>query len=470
MIEDKVNDVEQRAMIRPFISTEGALSDGPTLIRDYYKLQPLDHYFLEQSAQKQNDSDHVYLPIGGCVHLNRYADSAHRLLDDVVIVPKQEPLPGMSAVMSTCQVPIFIDTKPPMSGDESLEVDAGRFPVLEDLLSSAAGQKKEDEMVLAIPTALWAYEMLTGEDRNPVNMTEHLFDNLTFVRRDWCETDERFVQLLPYFFFWKRVGDETHIFVYQRGKDSGEGRLAMKCSIGVGGHINPVDFFSTQQFAEVSGMHTEVKNHARRGERLLAEGFWAGIVNCVLRESDEEVLITDGEGKQVDLLDIINKDIGDKPNQSINHEQWLQRRTTFFLDLKASAVERVHLGMYIGIELPSDFNVVTREEILHDVGFRSLESLWLDNDEETLPTRLEFWSRSIVDSVYETIQFIRENPTQREFSERFTSEQGMVAHAHAGDPETLAKIPLEDRWKIGTLAGSMSHKYRLYAMNAFIRA
>lgn len=58
------------------------------------------------------------------------------------------------------------------------------------------------------------------------------------VERSVCETDESYLQIIPYVTLIKEVGDDDHIFVYQRGKGSGEDRLKNKFSIGLGGHID----------------------------------------------------------------------------------------------------------------------------------------------------------------------------------------------------------------------------------------
>ena len=58
-----------------------------------------------------------------------------------------------------------------------------------------------------------------------------------FRPRDEVETDPTFKQLIPYCL----LVHEDKIFVYERGKSGGEKRLTAKLSMGIGGHINPVD-------------------------------------------------------------------------------------------------------------------------------------------------------------------------------------------------------------------------------------
>jgi len=61
--------------------------------------------------------------------------------------------------------------------------------------------------------------------------------NSSFRNRDKMEVDESYKQIIPYIVI--RRGKK--ILSYMRSKTSGEGRLHNKWSIGVGGHINPID-------------------------------------------------------------------------------------------------------------------------------------------------------------------------------------------------------------------------------------
>jgi predicted NUDIX family phosphoesterase len=58
-----------------------------------------------------------------------------------------------------------------------------------------------------------------------------------FIDRDRAERDPAYKQLIPYVIL--RSGDR--VFHYIRGRESGEGRLRAKGSIGIGGHIEPRD-------------------------------------------------------------------------------------------------------------------------------------------------------------------------------------------------------------------------------------
>ncbi|MCE5341571.1 MAG: phosphoesterase [Planctomycetaceae bacterium] len=60
----------------------------------------------------------------------------------------------------------------------------------------------------------------------------------TFMARPLAEKDPSFKQLIPYVI----MGCDGKYLSYVRGKRAGETRLVSKRSMGIGGHINPVDW------------------------------------------------------------------------------------------------------------------------------------------------------------------------------------------------------------------------------------
>lgn len=75
---------------------------------------------------------------------------------------------------------------------------------------------------------------------------------LQFVERGRAEVSEEFVQLIPYCM----VFQGRQIFRYQRS--GSEGRLTGLFSIGVGGHINPVDGLATTPLTYHHGVRREL--------------------------------------------------------------------------------------------------------------------------------------------------------------------------------------------------------------------
>lgn len=151
-----------------------------------------------------------------------------------------------------------------------------------------------------------------------------------FIDREGAEDDPSHKQLIPYCIF--RFGDR--ILHYTRGKAGGESRLHAKISVGVGGHINPVDM---------------------DGGKTGADTYNA----AVTREIEEELhLSTDHNHRIIALLNDDSNPVG-----------------------------QVHLGVVHLVELSSD-RVSSREDALLELGFTSLEEL-----NGPLFERLETWSQ-----------------------------------------------------------------------------
>lgn len=154
--------------------------------------------------------------------------------------------------------------------------------------------------------------------------------NHIFMDRAAAEEDPGHKQLIPYCIF--RCGDR--ILHYTRGKSGGESRLHAKISVGVGGHVNPVDM-----------------GEGRTG----ADAYHA----AVTREIEEEL---------------------DLPEE---HEH----RIIALLNDESNTVGQVHLGVVHLIDLKSDA-VSSREEALADLGFTPLAEL-----NGAMFERLETWSQ-----------------------------------------------------------------------------
>jgi predicted NUDIX family phosphoesterase len=121
-----------------------------------------------------------------------------------------------------------------------------------------------EELVLVIPRSL--FEELGTFQGIQVNVEPYFPSILDprhtrFLPRSLAEEDPRFKQIIPYVLV-KRKDSLLH---YVRGKSSGEKRLVAKGSIGIGGHINPIDetlFTVGQQFYESAvqrELHEELK-------------------------------------------------------------------------------------------------------------------------------------------------------------------------------------------------------------------
>lgn len=155
-------------------------------------------------------------------------------------------------------------------------------------------------------------------------------ENNFFIDRAEAEEDPTHKQLIPYALF-RHNGKFLH---YTRGKAGGEARLHAKGSMGIGGHINPID-----QRADPLGMET----------------YMAGVE----REIEEELNIQ-GSYKQ---------------------------RVVALLNDDSNEVGKVHLGVVHVIDLETE-NVEAAEAAIANLQFSSVEDL-----QNTIKPNLESWSQ-----------------------------------------------------------------------------
>lgn len=114
------------------------------------------------------------------------------------------------------------------------------------------------------------------EDLYLTDFTKLLACKATLEERTNCENDPTKLQIIPYITLFDKKTKE--IFIYTRGKASGEQRLAGNCSIGLGGH-----------------METDPsKWPATDGQDVRIEGTPLAlvIIEEALRELEEEICIT----------------------------------------------------------------------------------------------------------------------------------------------------------------------------------
>ena len=206
----------------------------------------------------------------------------------------------------------------------------------------AAMSKYEGEQVLVVPRALLdeigSFQGLRTDGLD--GAIGRLLDpaNHFFMDRAAAEEDPGHKQLIPYCIF--RCGDR--ILHYTRGKSGGESRLHAKISVGVGGHVNPID-----------------TGDGRTGP----EAYHA----AVTREIEEEL------------------------NLPEEHEH----RIIALLNDDSNPVGQVHLGIVHLVDLKSDA-VTSREDALADLGFSSLAVLNSISFE-----RLETWSQFCIRHLWE---------------------------------------------------------------------
>ena len=158
-------------------------------------------------------------------------------------------------------------------------------------------------------------------------------ENTFFMDRALAEEDPSYKQLIPYCIFRVKSSNGDKFLHYTRGKSGGESRLHAQISLGVGGHINPID---------------------KRDDHLGKETYMAG----VNREIDEELNISGSYTNQI--IGILNDD--------------------------SNTVGKVHLGVVHLIDL-DDEEVCANEDAISELTLSPLNRL-----KGELYDRLETWS------------------------------------------------------------------------------
>ena len=201
--------------------------------------------------------------------------------------------------------------------------------------------KYDGEEILVVPRSLFdelgSFQGLTTDTDRYISTLLDPSNNF-FMDRETAEDDPSHKQIIPYSLFRYR-GSYLH---YIRGKSGGESRLHAQGSLGIGGHINPVD---------------------ERADPLGRATYMAGVA----REIDEELALPSQPEQQIVAL--LNDD--------------------------SNAVGRVHFGFVHLFDLESE-ETQAREDALSELQFKSTADL-----RGPLYDTLESWSRFCVDAMDE---------------------------------------------------------------------
>lgn len=141
-----------------------------------------------------------------------------------------------------------------------------------------------NEKVLVIPTPFFhQLGHFQGFTRDVERYIPQILskDVVSFRPRSEVEQDPGFKQLIPYILFRFVTPDgETSIFRYTRGKGMGEGRLHLKHSVGVGGHLSEEDCRDAKDLSEVYhiGMERELSEEVRIETEILNRSI-IGLIN-----------------------------------------------------------------------------------------------------------------------------------------------------------------------------------------------
>lgn len=228
-------------------------------------------------------------------------------------------------------------------------------------------EKYGDEQVLVITTSWLRHvfgvgpedEMVQGYIGAGRNSLEALLEESHFRPRHFMEEDATAKQLIPYLVV---INENNEVLTYFRGKAGTEDRLHAKLSAGFGGHINPVDGAT---------LHDPINSPGKLFNPLQT------VEACIRRELLEEIGLTINESS----TDMKPKLVG-----YVNNDR--------------DPVGQVHLGLIYVIQVnSSSIDMAKAEESVVEPRWRIAASLATGGLNHT---RLEEWSRMIVDPLFGT--------------------------------------------------------------------
>lgn len=207
-----------------------------------------------------------------------------------------------------------------------------------------------------------------NKEFDPFTITvDELIENDVFLaERPACETDVSAVQLIPYITLVDCSTKDIKFFVYTRGKASGEQRLAGKCSVGLGGHVEEIV-----------------------GNKGVDNLVVTSVCNAAVRELEEEIGLTVpfsvfSNGMQKGYSPVI---------ESNSNRLYFEKASILYNTITPTDV--VHLGVsFIVKAKPSDIknlelDIITRGRWMTYDQIEEAESG--DN-----PMDLEIWSKTVI--------------------------------------------------------------------------
>ena len=179
---------------------------------------------------------------------------------------------------------------------------------------------------------------------------------MRFVPRSEAEIDTSLKQLIPYVI----MTCEGKCLNYVRGKRAGEKRLVGNRSIGIGGHINPID-------------------------------------NSLFSQTDPSEMYLDAVAREVD--------------EEVNVEAEHQDRIVALLNDDSNEVGQVHLGVvhYWTLEAPK---VSRKEQMITQMSFTEIEEL------EKLADTMETWSSICLAGLKQMAEKAKTAPSLKDLLEK----------------------------------------------------
>lgn len=133
----------------------------------------------------------------------------------------------------------------------------------------------QKERVLVVKRKDIPKEALKDGFNTGIAYMDDLIPVASFIDRDKAEHDTAYKQIIPQIVVRNQRGE---IFVVQRLNTQGESRLHGKHSIGIGGHINPIDS-DTNNNIIVSGLFRELDEELDVDTNFMKSFHWLGTMN-----------------------------------------------------------------------------------------------------------------------------------------------------------------------------------------------
>lgn len=136
-----------------------------------------------------------------------------------------------------------------------------------------------EELVFAFPTVeLW--KLITynkkGLIRENSDVLKKIVQNGLFHRRSELEEDPSFKQIIPYAI----ISDKDSFYLFRRTSGQTEKRLHNKFSLGVGGHMNPVDSIEPKEQYLIDELKRELYEEVKLLNGCLIEAIeFIGFIN-----------------------------------------------------------------------------------------------------------------------------------------------------------------------------------------------
>jgi predicted NUDIX family phosphoesterase len=260
---------------------------------------------------------------------------------------------------------------------------------------------------------------------DPKKRANALYGRLVIRQREWLESDENHLQLLPYTIIAKKSDQGLKISTYQRTKQVGEQRIAKAISIGWGGHMdaNMMAWMDNNESSILDWKET--------------------LRNALIAELAQECRFIDTRtGEEVKPYQLINS-VEDGGNGECEFD------LIGFIYDRANEVGRVHLAIAHILVVPEYINIEARPTVDNLGNETAPEHIYLGEfpvdvfvDNKEVQDKFEPWTKILVDAIVAG----KANPIENSIIRGIKAPPAPLV-AHLNSPQTVglaAPADLED--------------------------